>query len=142
MTMSLTTKVKPYKKGFGPFAPEVYRAPAPYPYRGIATDEAIAALRELFIAHVDPATVAGVVLEPVQGEGGFIPMPADFPARLRELCDEHGILWIDDEVQAGRRPHRPGVGDRALRRAARPARLRQVARRRAAARARHRAAPS
>ncbi len=101
MTMTLTSKVKPYKKGFGPFAPEVYRAPAPYPYRGIGTDEAIAALRELFVAHVDPATVAAVILEPVQGEGGFIPMPKDFPARLRELCDEHGILWIDDEVQAG-----------------------------------------
>jgi 4-aminobutyrate aminotransferase len=101
MTMTLTSKVKPYKKGFGPFAPEVYRAPAPYPYRGIATDDSIAALEQLFLAHVDPATVAAVILEPVQGEGGFIEMPADFPARLRELCDRHGILWIDDEVQAG-----------------------------------------
>ncbi len=101
LTMSLTSKVKPYTKGFGPFAPEIYHSRAPYPYRGIGTDEAIAALRELFIAHVDPATVAAVILEPVQGEGGFVPMPADFPARLRELCDEHGILWIDDEVQAG-----------------------------------------
>jgi 4-aminobutyrate aminotransferase len=101
LTMSLTSKVKPYKKGFGPFAPEIYRAPAPYPYRGIGTEEAIAALEELFVAHVDPATVAAVVLEPVQGEGGFLPMPADFPARLRELCDKHGILWVDDEVQAG-----------------------------------------
>ena len=99
--MSLTSKVKPYKKGFGPFAPEIYRTPAPYPYRGISTDDAIAALEQLFIAHVDPATVAAVVLEPVQGEGGFIPMPDDFPARLREVCDRHGILWIDDEVQAG-----------------------------------------
>ena len=101
MTMTLTSKVKPYKKGFGPFAPEVYRAPAPYPYRGISSDDAIAALEQLFVAHVDPATVAAVILEPVQGEGGFIPMPADFPAQLRELCDRHGILWIDDEVQAG-----------------------------------------
>jgi 4-aminobutyrate aminotransferase len=101
LTMSLTSKVKPYTKGFGPFAPEVYHSPAPYPYRGIGTDDAIAALRELFIAHVDPATVAAVILEPVQGEGGFVAMPEDFPARLRELCDEHGILWIDDEVQAG-----------------------------------------
>src|SRR4051794_25762364 len=101
MTMTLTSKVKPYKKGFGPFAPEVYRAPAPYPYRGVSSDDAIAALEQLFLAHVDPAAVAAVILEPVQGEGGFIPMPADFPAKLRELCDRHGILWIDDEVQAG-----------------------------------------
>jgi 4-aminobutyrate aminotransferase len=101
MTMTLTSKVKPYKKGFGPFAPEVYRAPAPYPYRGISSDDSIAALEQLFLAHVDPASVAAVILEPVQGEGGFIEMPADFPARLRALCDRHGILWIDDEVQAG-----------------------------------------
>jgi 4-aminobutyrate aminotransferase len=99
--MTLTSKVKPYKQGFGPFAPEVYRAPAPYPYRGITSDDSIAALEQLFLAHVDPASVAAVILEPVQGEGGFIEMPADFPARLRELCDRHGILWIDDEVQAG-----------------------------------------
>src|SRR5690348_11380738 len=97
LTMSLTSKVKPYTKGFGPFAPEVYHSPAPYPYRGIGTEEAINALRELFIAHVDPTTVAAVILEPVQGEGGFLPMPEDFPARLRELCDEHGILWIDED---------------------------------------------
>src|SRR4051794_18188952 len=101
MTMTLTSKVKPYKKGFGPFAPEVYRAPAPYPYRGVSSEDSIAALEQLFLAHVDPATVAAAIIEPVQGEGGFIPMPADFPARLRELCDRHGILWIDDEVQAG-----------------------------------------
>jgi 4-aminobutyrate aminotransferase len=101
MTMTLTSKVKPYKKGFGPFAPEVYRAPAPYPYRGISSDDSIEALEQLYVAHVDPATVAAVILEPVQGEGGFIPMPADFPAKLRALCDRHGILWIDDEVQAG-----------------------------------------
>src|SRR5437762_4633025 len=82
LTMSMTSKVVPYKRGFGPFAPEVYRAPAPYPYRGIGSDDAIAALEHLFKAEVDPATVACVVLEPVQGEGGFIPMPPDFPARL------------------------------------------------------------
>jgi 4-aminobutyrate aminotransferase/(S)-3-amino-2-methylpropionate transaminase len=101
LTMSLTSKVKPYKQGFGPFAPEIYRAPAPYPYRGVSSDDAIAALELLLVAHVDPATVACVVLEPVQGEGGFIAMPADFPGRLRELCDRHGILWVDDEVQSG-----------------------------------------
>jgi 4-aminobutyrate aminotransferase / (S)-3-amino-2-methylpropionate transaminase / 5-aminovalerate transaminase len=101
LTMSMTSKVAPYKRGFGPFAPEVYRAPAPYPFRGIDSDAAIAALRELFKAEVDPQTVACVVLEPVQGEGGFIPMPADFPRRLKEECATHGILYVDDEVQSG-----------------------------------------
>ena len=99
--MTMTSKVKPYKAGFGPFAPEVYRAPAPYPYHGISSDDAIAALEHLFKADVDPATVACVVLEPVQGEGGFVAMPPDYPARLQELCREHGILWVDDEVQSG-----------------------------------------
>ena len=101
LAMTMTSKVNPYKKGFGPFAPEVYRVPAPYPYRGVSSDDAIAALEHLFKADVDPATVACVVLEPVQGEGGFIPMPSDYPARLQELCRAHGILYVDDEVQSG-----------------------------------------
>jgi 4-aminobutyrate aminotransferase / (S)-3-amino-2-methylpropionate transaminase / 5-aminovalerate transaminase len=101
LTMTMTSKVVPYKRGFGPFAPEVYRAPAPYPYRGVTTDDAIHALELLFKADVDPESVACVVLEPVQGEGGFIPMPEDFPARLAELCAKHGILYVDDEVQSG-----------------------------------------
>jgi 4-aminobutyrate aminotransferase len=101
LTMTMTSKVVPYKKGFGPFAPEVYRAPAPYPYRGITSDDAIHDLGSLFKAAVDPETVACVVLEPVQGEGGFIPMPPDFPRRLKELCDRHGILFVADEVQSG-----------------------------------------
>jgi 4-aminobutyrate aminotransferase len=100
LTMTMTAKLS-YKRGFGPFAPEVYRAPAPYPYRGISSDDAIRGLELLFQRDVDPATVACVVLEPVQGEGGFIPMPPDFPRRLRELCDRHGILYVDDEVQSG-----------------------------------------
>jgi 4-aminobutyrate aminotransferase-like enzyme len=79
----------------------VYRAPAPYPYRGISTDDAIAGLEDLFRSDVDPASVACVVLEPVQGEGGFIQMPADYPARLQEICRTHGILYVDDEVQSG-----------------------------------------
>jgi 4-aminobutyrate aminotransferase len=99
--MTMTSKVVPYKRGFGPFAPEVYRTPAPYPYRGVTSDDAIDALAHLFKGDVDPASVACVVLEPVQGEGGFVPMPPDFPARLRELCDAHGILYVDDEVQSG-----------------------------------------
>jgi 4-aminobutyrate aminotransferase len=101
LAMTMTSKVKPYKAGFGPFAPEVYRAPAPYPYHGISSDDAIAALEHLFKADVDPSTVACVVLEPVQGEGGFVVMPPDYPARLQELCREHGILYVDDEVQTG-----------------------------------------
>jgi 4-aminobutyrate aminotransferase len=101
LTMTMTAKVVPYRQGFGPFAPEVYRAPAPYPYRGVGSDEALAGLEHLFKVEVDPATVACVVLEPVQGEGGFVPMPADFPARLQELCARHGILYVDDEIQAG-----------------------------------------
>ena len=100
LTLTMTEKVL-YKAGFGPFAPEVYRVPAPYPYRGVTSEQAIAALRRLLKAEVDPASVACAVLEPVQGEGGFIPMPSDFPARLQELLDEHGILYLDDEVQSG-----------------------------------------
>ncbi len=101
LAMTMTSKVKPYKAGFGPFAPEVYRAPAPYPYHGISSDDSIAALEHLFKADVDPSTVACVVLEPVQGEGGFVTMPPDYPARLQELCRSHGMLYVDDEVQSG-----------------------------------------
>jgi 4-aminobutyrate aminotransferase len=101
LAMTMTSKVVPYKRGFGPFAPEVYRAPAPYPYRGVTSDDAIDAMHRLFKGDVDPQSVACVVLEPVQGEGGFVVMPPDFPARLQELCDEHGILYVDDEVQSG-----------------------------------------
>ncbi|MDX6509093.1 MAG: hypothetical protein QOG81_845, partial [Gaiellaceae bacterium] len=101
LTMALTSKVVPYKDGFGPLAPEVYRAPAPYPYRGVSSDDAIRGLELLFKQDVSPERVACVVLEPVQGEGGFIPMPDDFPRRLKEICERHGILYVDDEVQSG-----------------------------------------
>jgi 4-aminobutyrate aminotransferase / (S)-3-amino-2-methylpropionate transaminase / 5-aminovalerate transaminase len=101
LTMTMTSKVVPYKRGFGPFAPEVYRVPAPYPFRGVTSDDAIAAIEHLFKADVDPETVACVVLEPVQGEGGFIVMPPDYPARLLEVCRRHGILYVDDEIQSG-----------------------------------------
>ena len=109
----------PYKAGFGPFAPEVYRTPAPYPFRGVSEDDAIDGLKRLFKGDVDPESVACAVLEPVQGEGGFIPMTPDFPRRLQELLDDHGILYVNDEVQIGLRPHRAGLGDRALRRRSR-----------------------
>jgi 4-aminobutyrate aminotransferase len=101
LTMAMTSKVKPYKGGFGPFPGEVYRAAAPYPYRGVGTDTAIASLEHLFKSEVEAETVACVVLETVQGEGGFIPMPQDYLERLRELCDAHGILFVADEVQSG-----------------------------------------
>ena len=101
LAMTMTSKIVPYKKGFGPFAPEVYRVSAPYPYRGVSSDDAVAAIEHLFKATVDPETVACIVLEPVQGEGGFIVMPPDYPARLQEVCRRHGILYVDDEVQSG-----------------------------------------
>ena len=100
LTMTMTNKLT-YRQGFGPFAPEVYRAPGPYPYRGTSSDDAIRGLERLFRRDVDPASVACVVLEPVQGEGGFVVMPPDFPARLAEVCARHGILYVDDEVQSG-----------------------------------------
>src|SRR5215213_6485257 len=101
LTMTLTSVAIPYKKGFGPFAPEVYRVPAPYPYRGVATDDALAALATFFKSEVDPSTIACAILEPVQGEGGFVVMPEDYPRRLAEVLEGHGILYVDDEVQAG-----------------------------------------
>jgi 4-aminobutyrate aminotransferase len=101
LTMAMTAKVVPYKQGFGPFPGEVYRAPAPYPFRGVSSDDSIRGLELLLKQDVDPASVACVVLEPVQGEGGFVEMPPDFPRRLKEICEAHGILFVDDEVQAG-----------------------------------------
>jgi 4-aminobutyrate aminotransferase len=101
LTMAMTAKVVPYKQGFGPFPSEVYRAPAPYPYRGVSSDDAIRGLELLLKQDVDPASVACIVLEPVQGEGGFVEMPEDFPRRLKEICETHEILYVDDEVQAG-----------------------------------------
>jgi 4-aminobutyrate aminotransferase len=90
LTMAMTAKVVPYKAGFGPFAPEVYRA-------GLT----IESVQHLLKQDVQPEGVACVVLEPMQGEGGFIPMPDDFPRELKALCEQHGILYVDDEVQSG-----------------------------------------
>ena len=100
LTMAMTAKLV-YKQGFGPLATDIHRAPAPYPYRGVSTDDALRGLELLFAQDVDPVTVAAIVLEPVQGEGGFIPMPTEFVQALRRVCDEHGILYVDDEVQSG-----------------------------------------
>jgi 4-aminobutyrate aminotransferase len=100
LTMAMTSKLV-YKQGFGPLAPEVYRAPAPYPYRGVSVEDALAGLELLFKQDVSPDAVACVVLETVQGEGGFIPMPPEFIQALRELCEQHGIVYVADEVQSG-----------------------------------------
>jgi 4-aminobutyrate aminotransferase len=100
LTMAMTSKLV-YKQGFGPLAPDVYRAPAPYPYRGVSTADAVAGLQLLFAQDVDPGSVACIVLETVQGEGGFIPMPTDFLQELKQLCERHGILYVADEVQSG-----------------------------------------
>ena len=101
MTMALTGKVMPYKKGFGPFPAEIYHAEFPQPYRGITTEQALADLDRLFHGDVDPKSVAAIVIEPVQGEGGFNVAPFDFLRALRKVCDEHGIVLIADEVQGG-----------------------------------------
>ena len=100
LTMAMTSKLV-YKQSFGPLTPDVYRAPAPYPYRGVTIEDALAGLDLLFKQDVDPDEVACIVLEPVQGEGGFIPMPAEFVGALKERCERHGILYVDDEVQSG-----------------------------------------
>jgi 4-aminobutyrate aminotransferase len=100
LTMAMTSKLV-YKQGFGPLGTDIHRAPAPYPYHGVSTADALHGLELLFKQDVDPRDVACIVLEPVQGEGGFIPMPEDFIHALRELCDRHGIVYVDDEVQSG-----------------------------------------
>jgi 4-aminobutyrate aminotransferase len=101
MTLGLTGKVMPYKRGFGPFPAEIYHGEFPQPYRGISTEQALADLDRLFHGDVDPKSVAAILIEPVQGEGGFNVAPADFLRALRRLCDEHGIVLIADEVQGG-----------------------------------------
>jgi len=101
MGMALTGKVAPYKIGFGPFPAEIYHAPYPVELHGISVDDAINAVHMLFKADVDPQRVAAIILEPVQGEGGFYAAPAAFMQALRALCDQHGILLIADEIQTG-----------------------------------------
>ena len=101
MALTMTSKTSPYKKGLGPFAPEVYRTPYPNPYRGIDAKAALAALERLFTTHVSPEHVAAIVFEPQQGEGGFVPAPPEFVEGLRRICDENGIVLVADEVQTG-----------------------------------------
>ena len=101
MGMSLTGKVQPYKAGFGPMMNDVWHLPFPNDLHGVSTDDALAALDRLFKADIDPARVAAIIVEPVQGEGGFYEVPAGFMQRLRAVCDQYGILLIADEVQTG-----------------------------------------
>ena len=99
--MALTGKVAPYKKGFGAMPPEIVHAPFPNDFHGVSEAEAIAALERLFASSVDPERVAAIIIEPVQGEGGFNIAPFSFLRALRAICDQYGIVFIADEVQAG-----------------------------------------
>ncbi len=99
--MSLTGKASYYKQNFGPFAPEVYHAPAPYPYRGVSDGLALEGLEELFRTQVDPERVAALILEPVLGEGGFIPLSPEYLRAVRQITEAHGILLVADEIQSG-----------------------------------------
>ncbi len=101
MGMSLTGKVQPYKAGFGAMMPDVYHIPYPVELHGISTQDSLEALYKLFKADLDPNRVAAIIFEPVQGEGGFYPAPAELVKGIRELCDEHGIVMIADEIQTG-----------------------------------------
>ncbi|WP_265920504.1 4-aminobutyrate--2-oxoglutarate transaminase [Cupriavidus nantongensis] len=99
--MALTGKVAPYKIGFGPFPSDIYHAPFPSALHGVSTERALQALDGLFKTDIDPGRVAAIIVEPVQGEGGFQAAPADFMRGLRAVCDQHGIVLIADEVQTG-----------------------------------------
>lgn len=99
--MALTGKVMPYKAGFGPFPAEVFHVPFPIEYHGVSVDDSLKAIETLFRSDVEPSRIAAMIVEPVQGEGGFYPAPAEFLQALRRICDEHGIVMIVDEIQSG-----------------------------------------
>jgi 4-aminobutyrate aminotransferase/(S)-3-amino-2-methylpropionate transaminase len=99
--MTLTGKVQPYKAGFGPMLPWVFHAPFPVAYHGVSVADSLAAIDALFKSDIDPAQVAAIIIEPVQGEGGFYVAPPEFLRALRALCDKHGIVLIIDEIQTG-----------------------------------------
>jgi 4-aminobutyrate aminotransferase/(S)-3-amino-2-methylpropionate transaminase len=101
LALTMTSRTHPYKKGLGPFAPEVYRAPFPNAYRGLDVETALAALERMLSTHVAADHVAAIVFEPQQGEGGFVPADPEFVRGLRALCDDHGIVLVADEVQTG-----------------------------------------
>ena len=101
MTSALTGKTMPYKRGFGPFPAEIYHLPFPIEHHGVSVQDALKALEFLFRADIEPARVAAIIIEPVQGEGGFYEAPVELLVELRRICDRHGILLIADEVQSG-----------------------------------------
>ena len=101
LTMGLTGKILPYKAKFGPFPGDIYHAPFPIEHHGISEAQSLSTLSWLFKTDVEPSRVAAIIIEPVQGEGGFYVAPQSFMTSLREICDEHGILLIVDEVQTG-----------------------------------------
>ena len=101
MGMALTGKVVPYKKGFGPFPADIYNVAFPNTYHGVTSEQSLEAIKALFKYSADPSSIAAIIIEPVQGEGGFYIAPFDFLRALRTLCDEHGILLIADEIQTG-----------------------------------------
>jgi 4-aminobutyrate aminotransferase/(S)-3-amino-2-methylpropionate transaminase len=101
LTMAMTGKVLPYKRHFGPMPGEIYHAPFPFEPFGVTVADTLRAIDMLFRADIEPSRVAAIVIEPVQGEGGFIPAPTELLQALRRLCDQHGILLIADEVQTG-----------------------------------------
>ena len=101
LALSLTSKTHPYKAGLGPFAPEVYRVPFPQDYRGPDARTALDALERTLVTQVAAESVAAIVIEPVQGEGGFVVAPKPFMQGVRRLCDEHGIVLVVDEIQTG-----------------------------------------
>jgi len=101
LSMTLTSKTHPYKAGLGPFAPEVYRVPFPNAFRGPSSPEALAALERALVTQVAAEDVAAIVIEPVQGEGGFVVAPPEFLQGVRRICDDNGIVMVVDEVQTG-----------------------------------------
>jgi len=101
LTLGLTGKVAPYKLGFGPFPSEIFHAQFPNAAHGVSVDDSIASIESIFKNDVEASRVAAIIVEPVQGEGGFNVAPTEFLQRLRDLCDQHGILMIADEIQTG-----------------------------------------
>src|SRR5690348_5710814 len=101
LSLTLTSKTHPYKAGLGPFAPEIYRVPFPNEYRGVSAADALAALEQALITQVAAETVAAIVVEPVQGEGGFVVAPPEFLEGVRRICDDNGIVMVVDEVHTG-----------------------------------------
>jgi 4-aminobutyrate aminotransferase/(S)-3-amino-2-methylpropionate transaminase len=101
LTMGMTGKITPYKNLFGPFPAEIFHARFPIEYHGISVEDSLKAVNDLFLADIAPTDVAAIIIEPVQGEGGFYPAPVEFMQALRALCDEHGIVMIVDEIQTG-----------------------------------------